>query len=148
MVEHLYIHGTEYTLLLRLQDDIEDMIEDMQLLEVFHAFTTVKNLYVSWEFAEIILRPILQEYVGERVTGVLPALESLCFDKDHRHQPSKRLREALGQFVAARQLVGHPVAISYQSWFEKMITTSVWINHPHLSIPIPTSHSFHSLFNS
>ena len=37
----------------------------MQLLEIFHAFTTVKNLYVRRKFAEIIFAPILQEHVGE-----------------------------------------------------------------------------------
>jgi hypothetical protein len=86
MVEHLYIHGTTYML---SQDDVEDM----QLLEFFHALTTVKNLYVHMKHAEFFA-PILQEHFGGTATDVLPALESLCFDEV---QPSEPLQEALGQ---------------------------------------------------
>ena len=106
MVEHLYIHATAL-----LHDDLEDM----QLLELFPAFATVENLYVHMEFAEL-LAPILQELVEEIATDVLPALRNLCLEGV---QPSEPLREALGQFVSARRLIGHPVAISYRNWVEE-----------------------------
>jgi hypothetical protein len=113
MAEHLYIHGTASSL---PQDDVEDM----QLLEFSLAFATVKNIYVPVEFAEWFA-PILQEHVGETATDVaaLPSLESLCLED---LQPSEPLREALGQFVAARQLIGHPVAISYRNWVEEVLS--------------------------
>jgi hypothetical protein len=109
MVEHLYIHGIAYTL-------SQDNVEDMQLLEIFHALTTVKNLYVHMKHAEFFA-PILQEHFGETATDVLPALESLCFEEV---QPSEPLQEALGQFVAARRLIGRSVAISYRNWVEEV----------------------------
>ena len=104
MVEHLYIYGPRY-----LPSQWQDDIENMQWLEIFHPFTAVKNLYVSKEFARCIA-PALQELVGERVTDVLPALESLFLEE---LQPSGPVQEAIGQFVAARQLLGHPVAVSH-----------------------------------
>jgi hypothetical protein len=77
-------------------------------LEVFHRFTSVKNLYVCKEFAQCIALA-LQELVGEIMMEALPALESLFLEE---LQPSGPVQEAIGQFVAARQLSGHPVAIS------------------------------------
>ena len=124
MVEHLYIYGPRY-----LPSQWQDDIENMQWLEIFHPFTAVKNLYVSKEFAQCIA-PALQELVGERVTEVLPALESLFLEE---LQPSGPVQEAIGQFVAARQLLGHPVAVSHWNRtkvsydFDKLpITTSMF----------------------
>ena len=93
-----------------------DVVEDMQLLGFPLAFATVKNLYVPMEFAENFAS-ILQEHVGETATDVLPVLESLCLDTTLDDlRPSELLREALGRFAASRQIVGHPVAISYRNW--------------------------------
>jgi hypothetical protein len=100
LVEHLYINGPRY-LPSQRQDDIED-------LQWLHPFSAVKNLYVSKESAQCIA-PALQNLVGERVTGVLPALKSLFLEE---LQPSGPAQEAIEQFVAARQLLGHPVAVS------------------------------------
>ena len=104
MVEHLYIYEPRY-LLSQWQDDIENI----QWLELFLPFTAVKTLYVCKEFAPSISLA-LQELVGERVTGVLPVLESIFLEEPHA---SGLVREAIGQFVAARLLLGHPVAISH-----------------------------------
>ena len=101
IVEHLYIYGSEY---LQRQDDIENM----RWLEIFQPFTAVKSLYVSEEFTQYIA-PAMQE-LRERATDVLPALESLFLEEP---QASDTLQEAFGQFVAARQLLGHPVAVSH-----------------------------------
>ena len=74
---------------------------------VFQMF--VKNLYVSWNCSECIAFA-LRDLVGESATEVLPALESLYLE-DLR--PSGLVKEAIGPFVAARQLLGHPVAVSH-----------------------------------
>jgi hypothetical protein len=101
-VEHLYI--TEAGLSrLRWQEDIENS----QWLELLLPFTTVKGLYISREFAPR-LAPALQELVRERVTEVLPALQSL-FLKEPLPGP---VQETIGQFVAARQLASRPIAVS------------------------------------
>jgi hypothetical protein len=101
MVEHLYIQsGFGYSL---WQDDMENS----QWLELFHSFTGVKDLYISFEFAPRIV-PALQE-LGERVTEVLPALQTVFLEEP---LPSGPAQEIIAQFVAARQLAGHPIAVS------------------------------------
>jgi hypothetical protein len=81
----------------------------MQWLEIFRPFTTVKKLYICEKFAQDIASA-LQQLVGERATDLLPALESLFLEE---LQPSDPAQEAISQFVAARQVLGHPVAVSY-----------------------------------
>ncbi len=103
--EHLYIHITNY---LPPPPHWQDDIEDGQWLEVLHPITSVKNLYLSWELTPSIA-PALQELVGERVLEVLPALQSLFLEELH---PSGPVHEAIGKFVAARQLAGHPIIVS------------------------------------
>jgi hypothetical protein len=98
-VEYLYIQSKSWQL--HWQDDIE---KD-QWVELFHPFAAVKDLYISLEFMPSIA-PALQELVGER--EVLPALQTLFLEKPHSSGP---VQEAVGQFVAARQLAGHPIAI-------------------------------------
>src|SRR5258708_24060534 len=104
------IHTTEH---LYIRDDFlpphwRDDIEDGQWLEVLHPFTNVKILYLSWELTPSIA-PALQELVGERVTEVLPALQSLFLSGSH---PSGPVRKAIRKFVTARQLAGHPIIVS------------------------------------
>jgi hypothetical protein len=98
-VEHLYMTSP----LLLWQD-----IDNAQWLELLRPFTAVKNLYLSKEFA-LRLAPALQELVGERATEVLPALQNL-FLVDLR--PSDPVQQAIEQFVYARRLFGHPIAVS------------------------------------
>ena len=101
MVEYLYFEND--WVLHRWQDDIEDS----QWLELLHPFITVKDLYISEEFVPRIV-PALRELTGDRVTEVLPALQTLFLDDPH---PSGLVQEAIEQFVAARQLAGHPIAV-------------------------------------
>ena len=101
-VEHLYIR-TEY-LGMHWQDDIENS----QWLELFHPFTAVKSLYISQDFATHIA-PALQELIGESVTEALPALQNLFLEETRHSGP---IQEGIGQFVAARQLAGHPITVS------------------------------------
>jgi hypothetical protein len=103
MVEHLYIPRP-----LELPSQWQDVTENVQWLEIFHPFIGVKNLYVCEEYAQCI-SPVLQEIVGERVTEVFPALERLFLEDLPQSGP---VQEAIGHFVAARQLLGHPVAVS------------------------------------
>jgi hypothetical protein len=103
-VEHLYIHEGGY-MPSRWQNDIENS----QWLEVLHLFTAAKNLYLSKEFSPRIA-PALQELVGGRTTEVLPTLQSISLEV----QLSGPVQEVIGDFFAARQLSGHPIAVS--SW--------------------------------
>ncbi len=56
------------------------------------------------------IAPALQELIGERVTEVLPALQTLFLEEDHLLGP---VQEAIGKFVATRQLAGHPIIVSH-----------------------------------
>ena len=86
----------------------QDDIENSQWLELFQPFAAVKVLYVSSEFTPRIT-PALNELVGERVTEVLPALQTLFLEESPLSRP---VQEAIGRFVVARQLAGHPLAVS------------------------------------
>ncbi|KAN0115632.1 hypothetical protein V8E52_006751 [Russula decolorans] len=68
----------------------------------------MKNLYLSNEFAPCIAAA-LQELVGDRITEVLPSLQNIFVEG---LKPLGRFREHIGQFVAARQLSDHSIAIS------------------------------------
>ena len=103
MVERLFIRERSNSIL-KWQDDIEDR----QWMELLHPFSGVKYLYLNKEFAPRIA-PSLRELVGGRTTEVLPALQRLSLEKPG---PSRPVGEAIGKFVAARQLFNHPVAVS------------------------------------
>ena len=103
-VERLSIFEYDNILQVRWQDDIESS----QWLELLHPFTGVKDLYISQGLTPR-LAPALKELVGERVTEVLPALQTLFIEG---RLPPGPVQEAIEQFVAARHLAGLPVAIS------------------------------------
>jgi hypothetical protein len=86
----------------------EDAIENTLWLQPLLPFTAVKNLYLSKEFAPAIAGA-LQELVGGRITEVLPSLQNIFVEG---LEPSGPLQENIGQFVAARQLSDHAIAIS------------------------------------
>jgi hypothetical protein len=88
----------------RWQDDIEETL----WLELLRPFTAVKHLYLSKEFAPLIV-PALQELVGGRTTEVLPTLQTIFVEK---LRPSGPVQEGIRQFVAMRQVTGHTVAVS------------------------------------
>ena len=104
-VEDLYIEQ-----LVWYDDDIENTL----WLELLRPFTAVKNLYLAKEFAPGIAAA-LQELVGDRIIEVLSNLQNI-FVEEIEVEPSGPLQENIGQFVAARQLSGHPISIS------------VWVN--------------------
>jgi len=102
-VEHLYIREGGYT-----SPHWQDDIEDFQWLEVLHIFSATKNLHVSGEFLPRIAFA-LQELVGGRTAEVLPTLRSLFLEEVQSSEP---VLGAIGDFVAARHLSGHPISVS------------------------------------
>jgi hypothetical protein len=102
VLEHLYVFED-----VSRRPHWQDDLENHQWLELFHAFTTAKHLYLSPEFVPRIA-PTLQELVGERVTEVLPNVQSIFLeDLEESGVP-----EAMRQFIAARKLASRPIAIS------------------------------------
>jgi hypothetical protein len=103
MVDHLYIED-QYSELAR--KDYAN--ENTRWLRLLLPFTSVKNLYLSEEFAPDIAAA-LQELVGGRITEVLPSLQNIFVEG---LEPLGPFQENIGQFVTARQLSNHPIAIS------------------------------------
>jgi len=89
-------------------------VRNDQWLELFRFLSAVGNMYLS-EALAMCLSPALRELVGERATEVLPALENLYIEN---LQPSGLIKEAIGEFAAARELSGHPITV--QSWTEEI----------------------------
>jgi hypothetical protein len=85
-----------------------EAIENTLWLQLLLPFTAVKNLYLSEESAPGIA-VALQELVGGRITELLPRLQNI-FVKGL--EPSGAFQKNIGQFVDARQLSGHAIAIS------------------------------------
>jgi hypothetical protein len=67
----------------------------------------VENLYPSKKSAPGIAAA-LEEFAGDRITEVLPSLDSIFVDI---HDPSKPFQD--NRFVAARQLSDRPIDISF-----------------------------------
>jgi hypothetical protein len=106
MLEELYIYEAQHS-----QPEWKDNIENQLWLELLFPFTAVKDIYLSEKFARHIV-PALQELVGGRTTEVLPALQNIFLEE---LQPSGSLgpvQEGVQQFVATRQITGHPIAVS------------------------------------
>ena len=85
-----------------------DAIENTLWLQLLLPFTAVKNLYLSKQFAPGIA-VALQDVVAGRITVVMPSLQNIFVEA---LEPSGPFQENIAQFVTARQLSGHPVAIS------------------------------------
>ena len=102
MLEDLHLHEDSYS-----PPDWKDSIENRQWLELFRSFLTVKNLYLSANFASRIA-PALQELIEGRTTDVLPALQNI-FLKGLGSSGS--VQESIGQLVATRQVANHPISI-------------------------------------
>ena len=90
--------------------DRQDEAENTQWLDLLRPFTGLKDLHLGKGFV-LRIALALQELPGERVTEALPALQNLFIEGLELSGP---IQEALGQFVAARQLSGLPVVI--HSW--------------------------------
>ena len=104
-LEDLYI----YESLDGERPDWQDNIENTLWLDLLHQFATVKNLYLSKEFAPRIVAA-LQELVGGRTTEVLPTLQNIFLEED---EPGGRVQEDIERIVSARHLSGHTLAVSH-----------------------------------
>jgi hypothetical protein len=100
-MENLYVYE-------RPAPNWKDDIENTEWLDLLVPFTAVKNLYLSIHFSPRIA-PALQELTEGRTAEVLPALQNLFLEG---FQPSEPVHKGFGQFISARQLTNHPVAIS------------------------------------
>ena len=105
-IEYLYI-DEHINSSLSWQDDIETG----QWLELLHRLTTVRHLHIGRKFMPRIA-PTLQELVGGRATEVLPALQTLVIEETF----PLGVQETVDKFVAARELTGHAIAVSYMSY--------------------------------
>lgn len=106
MVEDLYIKYRDWRPISEI-----GVIENILRLELLLPFIAVKNFYLSREFAQGIAAA-LREAVGDRIAEVLPSLQNIFVEGLLEGlKPSGHLRENIGQFVAARQLFGHPITI-------------------------------------
>ena len=85
-------------------------VDPSQWLELFRSFSGVRSLYVS-ETPEPLVAAALGRLTGERTMEVLPALKIISLDE---LKPSGSARDAMGLFIAARQLSDHPVDIQLQ----------------------------------
>jgi len=88
-------------------------IEVIQWQEFFHPFTSVKIMTLQDEASVRLVVPALRELSGERATEVLPALQNLSLTTSGS-SPLGPLKEAIEQFIATRQLDGHPVTVHYE----------------------------------
>jgi hypothetical protein len=98
---------TVYRALVSSGLDWNDHNENDQSLELLRPFTAVKSLYLSEEF-QADIASALQGLVEGRTTEVLPSLQNIFLAGFER---SGDFQEAVGQFMAARQLSGHPIAV-------------------------------------
>jgi hypothetical protein len=108
-VEHLYIQSGVSGPGPRLHWVNDTTIESSQWLELLRPFSSVKSLYICKKFTPHIVIA-LQEIVGEGVTEVLPALETLFLEEP---LPSGPVRNTIEQLVVARHLASHPIAGSH-----------------------------------
>ena len=93
-----------------LSNNWQNYDEDGQWLEVLCLFVAVKNLYISAKFASPIMHAMCV-LDGEELTEMLPALQNLFLEKpepwEHHY-----VRKATEDFVAAKRLSGHNIAVS------------------------------------
>jgi len=91
----------------------EIKVEVIQWREFFHPFTHVKEMSLKDEATVQLVAPALRELAGERATELLPALQNLSLTTSGG-SPSGPLKEAVEEFIATRQLSGHPVTVHYE----------------------------------
>ncbi|KAI0251638.1 hypothetical protein BJV78DRAFT_1209556 [Lactifluus subvellereus] len=108
-VESLYIRS-QY-----VNEDREDDMDHARWLEIFRPFIALQSLRIKPGVVPFIA-PALQELTGDRVMEVLPALHSISLGN-----ASGSAARALDQFIAARQLSGHPVTVQSR-------ISGIWVN--------------------
>jgi len=94
-------------------EDWQGEIDAIQWREFLHPFATVKKMSLKDEASVRLVAPALRGLTGETVTEVLPALQNLSLTTSGS-SPSGPLKEAIEEFIATRQLDGHPVTVHYE----------------------------------
>jgi len=94
-------------------EDWQDEIDVIQWQECLHPFTSVKKMTLQDEASVRLVAPALRELVGERATEMLPALQNISLTTSSL-SPLGPLKEAIEEFIATRQLYGHPVTVHYE----------------------------------
>jgi hypothetical protein len=87
----------------------QDDMEHTQWLEFLHPFTGLKSLVLSETLVQLVA-PALQELAGGRVIEVLPVLRNLFLEGP---PPSGPTKEAIREFIGARELSACPVTIDF-----------------------------------
>ena len=103
VLENLYIN------LSHSQPDWKDSIENGLWPELLRPFTAVKNFYLSEDAASHIAPAVQELCVEGRTTEVLPTLQNIFLRGPESSGP---VQEGIGQFVDARQVAGHSIAVS------------------------------------
>jgi hypothetical protein len=108
MLEDLYFSDYEDP-----QADWKDNIDNELWVELLRPFSAVKNLYLTEKVASRVA-PALQELVEGRTTEVLPTvlptLQNIFADGLESSGP---VQEGIRQFVAARLVADHRIAVSH-----------------------------------
>jgi hypothetical protein len=104
------------------EQEWQDVVEDPDWFELFDLFVSVKSLYIADRLG-LILSTVLEKVTGERVTGVLPALQNL-FIWD-LWPVDELVEKTITPFVSARQLYDHPIVV--QPWEKEEEDVSVQI---------------------
>jgi len=86
-------------------------MENTHWLELLQPFVFVEDLVLLDEVVGFVL-PALQEFTGEGVTNMLPALQNIFIQGP---QPSGPIYKAIKKFVNAQWLSGHPIAVHYNA---------------------------------
>jgi len=89
--------------------DWRGKIEATQWLELLRTFDSVKDMTLEHDYSVRLVATSLRELSGKEM---LPDLQNL-FLRTAGRQPSRPVKEALEQFMAARQLCGRPVTVHY-----------------------------------
>ena len=104
-LEHLGIYASA-----DLQSQWHYEVAITQWMEFLRLFTTVKDLVLD-EPATLSVSSAMQELVGERATEFLPALQTIFLEG---FQSSGPFPGGIGEFIAARELSGRPVIVTYR----------------------------------
>ena len=86
----------------------QDGIESSTWRELLQPFTAVKDLYLFPEIAPRFALP-LQGLIGESVMELFPVLQNIFLKGLH---PPGPIPGGIEQFIAARELAGHPISVS------------------------------------
>jgi len=103
MVEDLIIVGSSFS-----RPPGQDGVDRSLWGALLQPFTSVKNLYLFPEITPRIAL-VLPELEGESVMELFPLLQSIFL---RELQPSGLVPEGIEQFIATRQLAGHPISVS------------------------------------